>query len=627
MRPLPASTLFALAAVLLLLAGCGERAGSGSENGNGGSSGNGVTAQAGPEPAGEAPPKFQLSTRGIEKDRADLQAAYDPAQDGWTTEALHDAISAQLHDLGDLIGGEDPAAGNDLDDLAADRIEAGELRPANLEPAGESPPFRTWRGTASADSAIGKAALAGRLNELRQPFAGPPERVSLKEFRIAIEDGGGSAQSRAFYAAAGKAADGSRVEQHAVWECRWAIPAAGSDAPPTLLAARAAEFEESMLAADPGRLFADCTAAAFAGAVPEPIRFGANYWHERIVGFPTQSLQGISVGDADGDGREDVYVAQGSGLPNRLLLHQADGTVKDGAAEAGVDFLDTTRAALFLDLDNDGDQDLAISTSAHAVILENDGGGRFAERARIPVTEAMSLAAADIDADGLLDLYVCAYNQNAAEVGPLASPAPYYDATNGAPNLMLRNTGEFRFEDVTDKSGLAAGNSRFSFAAAFEDFDRDGDLDLYVSNDFGRNNLYRNVGDARNPKFADEAGPLGVEDSAFGMSVAWGDANRDGRPDVYISNMFSKAGNRVTYQRKFMPGEGEAVREKMQYLARGNSLFLNRGDGGFEDASEGARVMKGSWAWASLMRDVNNDGWQDILGVNGFQTSPGSGDL
>ena len=104
-----------------------------------------------------------------------------------------------------------------------------------------------------------------------------------------------------------------------------------------------------------------------------------------------------------------------------------------------------------------------------------------------------SLAAADFDADGDLDVYVCCYSKRAAAVEQrfLARPIPYHDANNGSRNMLLRNDRQWRFRDATKAVGLDENNHRFSFAAAWEDFDGDGDLDLYVANDFGRKNLYR----------------------------------------------------------------------------------------------------------------------------------------
>ena len=93
------------------------------------------------------------------------------------------------------------------------------------------------------------------------------------------------------------------------------------------------------------------------------------------------------------------------------------------------------------------------------------------------------------------------------------------------------------------RSGIDENNRRFSRSACWEDYDNDGDQDLYVANDFGRNNLYRNDGGHfdRRCRLAGD-----VEDSAAGMSAAWGDFNRDGNMDIYVANMFSSAGSRIT---------------------------------------------------------------------------------
>jgi hypothetical protein len=166
-------------------------------------------------------------------------------------------------------------------------------------------------------------------------------------------------------------------------------------------------------------------------------------------------------------------------------------------------------------------------------------------------------------------------------------------------------------------------NRRFSMACSWEDYDDDGDQDLYVANDYGRNNLYRNDGG----RFIDVAAAAGVEDISAGMSVSWGDPNRDGRMDVYVSNMFSSAGNRIAYQRRFQSGADPKTRSYLQRHARGNSLFFNDGGTAFQDVSVPAGVTMGRWAWSSQFADVNHDGLEDILVANGFITQQDPGDL
>jgi len=302
------------------------------------------------------------------------------------------------------------------------------------------------------------------------------------------------------------------------------------------------------------------------------------------------------------------------------------GSVADRSAWAGVDWLDRSHSALLIDLDGDGDKDLALATAAALLMMENDGSGRFALRADFEeVGYAYSLAAADFDLDGDLDLYATRYNPLHDELGAEAdvpTPLPYHDADNGARNVLLRNDGGWRFTDATAATGLDADNRRWSFAASWEDYDNDGDPDLYVANDFGRNCLYRND----RTGFVNVAPRAGVEDVASGMSVAWGDADRDGWMDLYVGNMFSSAGNRITYQRQFQPEMADATRSLVQRLARGNSFYLSRG-GEFLDASVAAGVTMGRWAWGSIFADLDNDGWQDLVVANGYLTTPNSGDL
>jgi hypothetical protein len=170
-----------------------------------------------------------------------------------------------------------------------------------------------------------------------------------------------------------------------------------------------------------------------------------------------------------------------------------------------------------------------------------------------------------------------------------------------------------------------AGNNRYSFAAAWADYDSDGDQDLYVANDFGRNNLYRNNGDGT---FTDVAAEAGVDDLAAGMSASWADYDGDGNLDLYVGNMWSSAGQRVTDQPEFDATTTDPkLKELFQRHARGNSLFRNRGDGTFEDVSERLGVTMGRWAWACDFADLDNDGRQDLYVQNGYITGAALDDL
>ena len=171
-------------------------------------------------------------------------------------------------------------------------------------------------------------------------------------------------------------------------------------------------------------------------------------------------------------------------------------------------------------------------------------------------------------------------NTESAALPGTPGQSAVHDANDGGKNSLFRNQiaadGTWRFTDVTRDEGLDVNNQRWSFAAAWDDFDNDGDLDLYVANDFGRSNLYRNDGadserkdgpKGASRRFVDISESAQIEDSAFGMSIAWGDYDRDGWMDIYISNMWSSAGNRITYQNRFKPEAPHEIKRRYQRLA------------------------------------------------------------
>lgn len=566
---------------------------------------------------------------------ADVVAAVDPRRDqGWESEAFSELAQSRLGALEAAVRDSDERTAEKLSALATEDFRAGPLRPATREVFRDASlvVYRADGQEAAAtnssdDRATGPEALASAVASLAAAYDDPAHAdVHLKFKTIRVELAGDTARTASYFQASGRVAAGV-IQQNATWHCGWKIV---EGQPPKLTEIVVEDYEEIRPAAAAPRQFVDCTEAVLGGEASfrRQLCQGADHWYANMdAAFGvSQHNHGIAVGDVNGDGLDDVYVCQPSGMPNLLYVQQPDGTLVDHSAAAGIDWLDISRSALLVDLDNDGDQDLALTLRWSMLIHENDGHGRF-ELKRIVDTKfnLHSVVAADYDRDGDLDLYICGYSPGpeSASTDVFANPVPYNDANNGGRNFLLRNDGGLNFTDVTEQVGLEQNNRRFSFAASWEDFDNDGDLDIYVANDFGRNNLYRNDGG----RFVDIAGESGVEDVAAGMSVSWADYDRDGNMDLYVGNMFSSAGNRIAFQRNFRPGADEETLGQLRRHARGNTLFRNAGGGRFDDVSTDAAVTMGRWAWASLFTDINNDGWEDVYVTNGFFTTEDTGDL
>jgi hypothetical protein len=540
----------------------------------------------------------------------DAYSRIDPAKDGWSTEAFSEAIRVQLQPIEAALSGTGNAAG------VAD-CPSSSLWPETRSTTYQDGPFRVARITGPFELS---KAFPAQLNRLRAAFPDAAE-AHLKVVEI-------DTNSTAWATRFELDLKGQKQSVLRQWVAHWNVTW-NPGTPPTLRSVRLADGTLTELES-PQPAFQDIGSALFDhdSKVADHRNRSTDYWRRRLprdFGLDVVANHGIAVGDINGDHLEDLYLCQQGGLPNRLFVRQPDGTFVDRAAESGVDWLDYTTAALLLDFDNDGDRDIALAQDDHLLLQANDGSGLFTAPVAIPLgAQTFSLTAADFDRDGDLDLYTCGYNPlaGARRTSAMGEPVPFHDAENGGPNHLLRNEGDLRFTDITAAVGLEANNRRYSFAAAWEDFDRDGDPDLYVANDYGRNNLYRNDEGV----FTDIAAELGVEDQSAGMSVCWGDYNRDGRRDVYVSNMFSSAGRRITYQSGFKPAADADTRARFQRFSRGNTLFAGNSNC-FHDVSVDADVYRGRWAWGSLFCDINNDGWEDLLVANGFVTTSDSGDL
>jgi tetratricopeptide (TPR) repeat protein len=359
---------------------------------------------------------------------------------------------------------------------------------------------------------------------------------------------------------------------------------------------------------------------------------GVDHWRTLLdgaSGIDIYGHNGLAAGDIDGDGFDDLYICQPAGLPNRMYRNHGDGTFEDVTDASGTGLLDNTACALFADVDNDGRQDLIVVRASGPLLFLNAGDGKFHlqpdafQFANPPQGTFTGAAIADYDRDGWLDIYFCLYSyyQGADQY---RYPAPYYAAENGPPNFLMKNMRNGSFRDATRETGLDQNNRRFSFCCGWSDFDGEGWPDLYVVNDFGRKNLYRNNGDGT---FTDIAKDAGVEDVGAGMSVSWLDYDKDGRQDLYVGDMWTAAGLRISMQEQFQKSASEEVRALYRRHTMGNCLYRNRGDGKFADMGAQSGAMMGRWAWSSDAWDFDHDGYPEIYIANGMISGPLRPDL
>ena len=537
----------------------------------------------------------------------------DPQEGGWAREDLAQEAHLALELLAEFL--EDGGDGASLRSILLPGVRATPWVPAELDGvalgSGES-----FQGHMAADEELGVGIdeFLGGLKELRQRLEAQTLDVHFKVLGIQGDETHLTTPVRMEVRALGGQ---GRVGVVANMVCSWVRGEQGL----RLARLQHADYSETT---SPVVGFVDRTAAVLPRELlRDQLQPGIDHWRERIdayLGVGVLGHHGLCVADVNQDGLEDLYLCQPGGLPNRLLLRDPDGTFRDVSSRAGVDILEASSSALLVDLDGDSDPDLVVVAGDELIFMENRGGGLYRARSRIAAISVTSLSAADVDLDGDLDIYACAY---LSPYEGQAVPVPYHQAQNGQRNLLLLNEGDFSFVDRTAALGLEAGNHGFSFAAAWEDFDLDGDPDLYVANDFGSNNLYRNDGG----KFLDVAKAMGVEDVGAGMGVDWADVDGDGWMDLYVSNMFSSAGMRVSHQNAFHPQASAAERAQLQRHARGNSLFLNRAGQGFEEVAAQAGVGVGRWAWGGVFLEYDNDGQPDLFVPNGFVSGEVPGDL
>lgn len=349
----------------------------------------------------------------------------------------------------------------------------------------------------------------------------------------------------------------------------------------------------------------------------------------------------VSVVDYNNDGWDDLFLTARWG-PTQMLENQGDGTFVDVANRIGVrqDYL--VNCVLFVDLDNDGDKDLIMGRSLEPVMyLRNDDGmftdvtDTLSDLGKNPQYFTSGIAAADVNRDGLVDVYLSSYpplskkdtafehhflsaKERRIYLEKLASGEKWV-GTAGSANVLLMNRGGGRLERVPFDDVLSQW--RRSYQPVWADVDNDGDDDLYVCNDFAPDALLRNdtVIGAEQPVFVDVTEQMLINKGVgFGMGASFGDFDGDGDLDLYVSNMFSKAGKRIVKKM-------DSVDPRLEVAAAGCFLFVNA-DGKFEQQAgpspDQFHVNQVGWSYGGQWADFDNDGRLDLYVPTGFYSAP-----
>ena len=327
---------------------------------------------------------------------------------------------------------------------------------------------------------------------------------------------------------------------------------------------------------------------------------------------------GVAFLDYDRDGRLDAFVVNGWRLDGAHVVEKGkcalykgmpDGTFRDVTDQAGVGCDGRWGSGAFVaDYDGDGWPDILVTTFGANLLYRNLGNGTFVNVAAAAGIESpgWNTGAAFFDADGDrdLDLYIASYIDasmddvlNAKRTLPwkgveMVAFGPF--GLKGAPDHYFRNDGHGHFSDATAEAGLTDRALGFGFAVRAVDIDGDGDLDLYVANDSDANYLYRNDGRGVFTEIGTWAGCALDEKGASqaSMGVAVGDANGDGRLDLFVTN----------FAEDFATLYGGAV------------------GGVFEDISRESGIGPMTYKalkWGTVLADLDNDGDLDVVVANG----------
>ncbi|HKE24812.1 MAG TPA: CRTAC1 family protein [Bryobacteraceae bacterium] len=333
---------------------------------------------------------------------------------------------------------------------------------------------------------------------------------------------------------------------------------------------------------------------------------------------------GIAVADVDGDGLYDIYFVNQVG-GNELWKNLGGGRFKNITAEAGVAVPGRISvAASFADIDNDGDQDLFVTTVRGGnVLFENDGHGHFRDISR---EAGVNLAAHssgavffDYDNDGLVDLLVCNAGKYTTDAkGPDGAYVGLEDAFSGHmyPEryeypVLYRNLGHNRFKDVTADVGLRPEG--WCGDASFADLNGDGFPDIYLLNMMGANHYFEN---AAGRKFVEKTAQYFPRTPWGAMGIKFFDFDNDGRLDLLVTDMHSDMFKEVGPEAEKLKAQTHPLESFLmgppEDFIFGNALYHNLGGGRFEEVSDRMGV-ENYWPWGISVGDVNADGWDDIF--------------
>lgn len=353
---------------------------------------------------------------------------------------------------------------------------------------------------------------------------------------------------------------------------------------------------------------------------------------------------GVAIGDVDGDGLPDIFIASGPGK-NRLYIQTAPMQFKDVAAAAGVDGGDSWgNGCAIVDIDGDGDMDIFVCNyDSPNQLFINQGGMKFTEEAGARGLEMIDSshtpAFCDFDGDGNLDLYVLTnryYNRDGYPtetamdmVGGKAYVLPKYEKfyapvkiseteyrldVVGRPDRLFRNDGKGVFKDVTAEAGIK--HRGHGLSATWFDYDNDGRIDLFVANDFDEpDQYYHNNGDGTFTQFAQQAVRF---TSWFSMGADFADVNNDGLFDFFVADMFPRG-----HQRMMTNMGGMDDKLYFRYTADPPQLMrnvfqINAGGGRFMEAAFMMGLGRTDWTWAVKMEDLDCDGKVDVYITNGM---------